>query len=211
MGEKQAAGFPDEDEQGADFIKDWKIFQAELGQFKRVSELKAKAAADPANAFDAINEIVGTQNEVIQEIGLKELLKVNDMRSGQVFGSYASSSNATIKATARKGLVQSGGKAALPHLAGIMRDENPSSELFKGAAECALANGQAPEALDALIALADKDTDPTHLVSVANQLGRILGDPRVEAPLTKLSSHSNPDVQSAAQKALAEIRSFKKG
>jgi hypothetical protein len=211
VNEKQAAGFPDEDELGPDFIKDWKVFQAERDQFKRVSELTAKAASDPANAFDSINEIVGTQNEVIQEIGLKELLKVNDMRCGQVFGSFASSGNARIKATARRGLIQSGGKAALPHLAGIIREENPSSELFKGAAECTLAQGQAPEALDALIALADKDTDPTRLVSLANQLGRILGEPRVEAPLTKLSSNSNLDVQAAAQKALAEVRQFKKG
>ncbi len=191
----------------ADFVKDFKTFQAEVTLFKKVGEARAKLAGDPGAAFDEFNGLVGAPNDLIRELGLQGLLQTNDPRMAQICLPHANSSVAGIKALARKGAIQYGGKEAAGLMATVIREEGPSGPLGKLAIERALDGRNEDPAL--IIAVAEKDTDAQHLVAALNLMSRI-GAPQFKDACLKLSSNPNDEVSKLATRVLEELKGQEK-
>ena len=191
----------------ADFVKDFKTFQAEVTLFKKVSEARAKLGTDAGAAFDEFNGLVGAPNDLIRELGLQGLLQTNDPRMAQICLPHANSSIPSIKALARKGVIQFGGKEAAGLLATVIREEGPQGPLGRIAVERALDGRNEDPAL--IIAVAEKDTDPSHLVAALNLMSRI-GAPQFKDACMKLSSNPNDEVSKLATRVLEELKGQEK-
>ncbi|HZU96648.1 MAG TPA: hypothetical protein VFF73_08160, partial [Planctomycetota bacterium] len=205
LADDKTVALPEDD---AELDKAIKVFKLQRQFFDKIKAARAALASDPAKAGDLFFDLTGAEDEVIRTAALDGLCQAKDSRAAEVCSKFVNDSHASVKAAARKGMVEAGGAVAQPLLAGIINSE-PSTDLGKLAMQRALEAGNNPN-IDAILAVCAKSQDPQQLIAALKILARML-DPRGKEAAERLSKHADAGVAAEAQKTLTEIKGYEKG